>query len=61
MVGRFSAITGPLIWAIVAKLTIERGMPAAQGQGVGIVVLVALVFLSIWILAPVQDGHRTAD
>jgi hypothetical protein len=36
-------------------------MPAAQGQGVGIVVLVALVFLSIWILAPVQDGHRTAD
>jgi len=61
MVGRFSAITGPLIWAIVAKLTIERGMPAAQGQGVGIVVLVALVFLSIWILAPVQDGHDTAD
>ena len=58
MVGRFSAITGPLIWAIVAKVTIERGMPAAQGQGIGVLILVALVFLSIVILRPVDDAPR---
>jgi UMF1 family MFS transporter len=58
MVGRFSAITGPLIWAGVAKVTIERGMPAAQGQGIGVLILVALVFLSIVILRPVDDAPR---
>ena len=58
MVGRFSAITGPLIWAVVAKLTIERGMPAAQGQGIGVLILVVLVFVSIVILRPVDDAPR---
>jgi UMF1 family MFS transporter len=59
MVGRFSAITGPVIWAIVAKLTIENGLlKPAQGQGVGVLVLMLLVGVSYYILAPVSDEKR---
>ncbi|MEK6611520.1 MAG: MFS transporter [Gemmatimonadota bacterium] len=59
MVGRFSAISGPIIWAIVAKLTIESGLlKPAQGQGVGVLVLMLLVILSYLILRPVTDEKR---
>lgn len=59
MVGRFSAITGPFIWAIVAKLTIESGwLRPAQGQGVGVIVLMLLVVLSYGILRRVTDEKR---
>jgi len=59
MVGRFSAITGPAIWAIVAKITIESGwMSPARGQGVGVITLMLLVLLSYWILRPVSDEKR---
>ena len=59
MVGRFSAITGPVIWAIVAKITIESGwMKPAEGQGVGVIVLMLLVLLSYWILRKVTDEKR---
>jgi UMF1 family MFS transporter len=59
MVGRFSAITGPVIWAIVAKITIESGwMKPAQGQGVGVIVLLFLVLLAYWILRGVSDEKR---
>ena len=59
MVGRFSAITGPVIWAIVAKLTIESGLlKPAQGQGVGVLVLLVLVGISYWIMGPVTDERR---
>ncbi|MDQ8154510.1 MAG: MFS transporter [Gemmatimonadota bacterium] len=59
MVGRFSAITGPFIWAIVAKLTIESGwLRPAQGQGVGVIVLMLLVVLSYSILRRVTDEKR---
>ncbi len=59
MVGRFSAITGPIIWAIVAKLTIENGLlKPAQGQGVGVLVLLILVGISYYIMRPVTDAPR---
>lgn len=59
MVGRFSAITGPFVWALVAKATIESGlMKPAEGQGVGVIVLMCFVLLSYWILRKVTDEKR---
>jgi UMF1 family MFS transporter len=59
MVGRFSAITGPLIWAAVAWLCIEQlDMSPERGQGVGVLVLLALIVVSRVILAPVTDEKR---
>jgi UMF1 family MFS transporter len=59
MVGRFSAITGPLIWAIVTRLTINMlGMPPQVGQGIGVLVLLALIVVSYVILQPVSDVPR---
>ncbi|MDP1891479.1 MAG: MFS transporter [Gemmatimonadaceae bacterium] len=59
MVGRFSAITGPFIWALVAKATIESGwLKPAQGQGVGVIVLLMLVVVSYGILRKVTDEKR---
>ena len=59
MVGHFSAITGPFIWALVAQVTIESGwMKPAQGQGVGVIVLMMLVLLSYGILRRVTDEKR---
>jgi UMF1 family MFS transporter len=59
MVGRFSAITGPLIWAIITGLTINVfGMPTSVGQGIGVLVLLALILVSYVILKPVSDEPR---
>ncbi len=59
MVGRFSAITGPLIWAIVTRLTINVfGLPPNVGQGIGVLVLLALILVSYIILKPVSDEPR---
>jgi UMF1 family MFS transporter len=59
MVGRFSAITGPFIWALVAKATIESGwLKPAQGQGVGVIVLMGFILLSYGILRKVTDEKR---
>jgi UMF1 family MFS transporter len=59
MVGRFSAITGPLIWAIVTRLTITQfGMAPHVGQGIGVLVLLALIAVSYVILRPVTDEPR---
>ena len=59
MVGRFSAITGPIIWAAVATITIRyAGLPPAQGQGIGVLVLLVLILIARWILAPVTDAPR---
>lgn len=60
MVGRFSAIIGPLIWAGMAFLTIRTlGMTPLRGQGFGILVLLTLVLVSYAILQPVTDEPRT--
>ncbi len=59
MVGRFSAVTGPLIWAIVTRLTIKGfGLPPNVGQGIGVLVLLALILVSYVILKPVSDEPR---
>jgi len=59
MVGRFSAITGPLIWAIVTRLTIRwLGLEANVGQGIGVLVLLVLIVVSYVILQPVTDTPR---
>jgi UMF1 family MFS transporter len=59
MVGRFSAITGPLIWAIVTRVTINGlGLAPNVGQGIGVLVLLALIAVSYVILQPVSDEPR---
>jgi UMF1 family MFS transporter len=59
MVGRFSAITGPLIWGTVTSAAIGWfGLTAVQGQGISVLVLLGLVVISMWILRPVTDEPR---
>jgi UMF1 family MFS transporter len=59
MVGRFSAITGPFIWATVAHLATTRfGLPSAKAQALNILVLLAFIGISRWIIAPVTDAPR---
>ncbi len=59
MVGRFSAITGPLIWAGVTWLTIKRfHRPPHVGEGIGVLVLLSLIGISYVILRPVSDAAR---
>jgi MFS transporter, UMF1 family len=59
MVGRFSAVTGPLIWAIVTRLTIKGlGLAPHVGEGIGVLVLLALILVSYAILKPVSDEPR---
>jgi len=59
MVGRFSAITGPAIWAGVTWITIQRlGLEPAQGQGIGVLSLLVLMIVSYVVLRPVDDTPR---
>lgn len=59
MVGRFSAVVGPALWALITHLTVERGgMQPRVGQGIGVFVLLLLVVASFVILQPVSDEPR---
>jgi UMF1 family MFS transporter len=59
MVGRFSAITGPLIWAAMAHITITTlGLAPHVGQGYGVLALLVLVIISFFILRRVTDERR---
>lgn len=59
MVGRFSAITGPLIWSAMAFLTIQTlGLQPRTGQGIGVLALLVLVIISYTILQKVSDEPR---
>jgi MFS transporter, UMF1 family len=59
MVGRFSAITGPLVWAAVTAFTIEKiGLQPRVGQGLAIITLLTFMVLSYVILQPVTDTPR---
>jgi len=63
MVGRFSAVTGPLIWAGVSWLTISVfGLAPHVGEGIGVLTLLVLIVVSYVILQPVSDTpkHWTA-
>jgi UMF1 family MFS transporter len=55
MVGRFSAITGPILWAIVTSALIKTGATPLMAQGIAVLVLLALVIISYVILRPVSD------
>lgn len=56
MVGRFSAVTGPLLWSIVVD-TLFRGR-TALGQPMGVLSLMVLVLIGIFILRRVTDEPR---
>jgi UMF1 family MFS transporter len=59
MVGRFSAITGPIIWALVTSALIKAGARPLTSQGIAVLVLLLLVLVSYVILRPVSDTPRT--
>ena len=56
MVGRFSAITGPLVWALVVGVFFA-GNPGL-GQPIGVLVLMLFIIVSLVILRPVSDTKR---
>jgi UMF1 family MFS transporter len=59
MVGRFSAIAGPAIWAVTTWVFVEKtGLAPQQGGAIAILVLLGMVILSHRILKPVSDTHR---
>ncbi len=59
MVGRFSAVTGPLVWGATTWLTVEKGgLPVVQGESFAILSLLAMVLVSFWILRKVSDAPR---
>ncbi len=69
MVGRFSAISGPLIWASITYLLVERNRRpglseeqlatlTAKGEGVAVVALLVMVLISVVILRKVTDEKR---
>jgi MFS transporter, UMF1 family len=59
MVGRFSAVTGPLLWGATTWLTVERGgMPVVQGEAFAILSLLAMMLVGFSILRRVSDEPR---
>jgi UMF1 family MFS transporter len=59
MVGRFSAITGPVLWAATTWLVVERGGGSElTGQAWAILMLLAMVIGSFGILRKVTDEKR---
>jgi UMF1 family MFS transporter len=59
MVGRFSAVTGPLMWAASTAFTNRvLHLDPLKGQGIAVLVLLLFMFLSYWILQPVSDERR---
>ena len=59
MVGRFSAVTGPLLWSATTYIAVERGgMHELTGQAIAIVTLLAMIVLSYFILRSVTDEER---
>ncbi len=74
MVGRFSAITGPLLWGLSTSWLISlqsHGQKAANevqaahwarvAQGGAVVALLTMVVIGYWILRPVNDAPRARD
>lgn len=58
MVGRFSAITGPVIWWVVTSLVQGAGGSPLTGQAIAILTLLVMIGASYTILAPVSDARR---
>jgi UMF1 family MFS transporter len=59
MVGRFSAVVGPLVWGATTWLIVERsGMPVLTGEAFAILSLLAMVIVAFAILRRVTDTPR---
>jgi MFS transporter, UMF1 family len=59
MVGRFSAVTGPLLWAATTWVVVEKsGLPVLTGEAFAILSLLAMVIVSFAILRRVSDTPR---
>jgi UMF1 family MFS transporter len=59
MVGRFSAITGPILWSATTYIVVERsGFPPLIGQGLATLTLLVMILISYVILRPVSDAPR---
>ncbi|MDE3128951.1 MAG: MFS transporter [Gemmatimonadota bacterium] len=59
MVGRFSAVTGPLVWGATTWLTVERlHMPVLRGEAFAILSLLAMMVVAVAIVRPVSDAPR---
>jgi UMF1 family MFS transporter len=59
MVGRFSAVTGPLIWGATTWIVVEKiGLPVLTGEAFAILSLLAMVIVSFVILRGVTDTPR---
>ena len=57
MVGRFSAVTGPLLWSATMYLLVERGqLHELTGQSIAIITLLLMVLTSYVILRKVSDA-----
>ncbi|HEX6751417.1 MAG TPA: MFS transporter [Longimicrobium sp.] len=59
MVGRFSAITGPVLWAASTYVTIQLLHLAPRvGQGLSVILLMGMIVVSYVILQPISDAPR---
>jgi UMF1 family MFS transporter len=58
MVGRFSAVVGPLLWAGSMTLVQSMGGSTLRAQGVSVLVLLALILVSVVILRPITGAAR---
>jgi MFS transporter, UMF1 family len=59
MVGRFSAVSGPVLWSLTTYFVVERaGFAPLTGQSIAILTLLVLVLASYAILRPVTDAPR---
>jgi len=55
MVGRFSAITGPVLWGLTTRIAGARGASILTGEALAIVMLLLMVIAGMVILRPVTD------
>jgi UMF1 family MFS transporter len=59
MVGRFSAVTGPLVWGATTWLTVERGhLPVTTGEAFAILSLLVMMVVAFRIVYRVSDEPR---
>lgn len=59
MVGRFSAVVGPLIWGATTWIIVEKsGMPVLTGEAFAILSLLVMVIVAFAILRGVTDTPR---
>ncbi len=61
MVGRFSAITGPLLWAAILHVAVDSfGLQPLTGQAIAILSLLAMTIVGYVILQPVNSPKPRA-